>query len=121
MPDTIMLVDDDDIVRKLVSGALQRAGINVLEAPNGDAALEIATRHEGDIHALLTDVVMPGISGPQLAYILKRTRPNLKIILMSGHTADISVHGYGWTLIQKPFRIHHMVGRIQELLNDGAQ
>jgi two-component system cell cycle sensor histidine kinase/response regulator CckA len=121
MPDTIMLVDDDNIIRKLVSSALQRAGINVLEASSGYAALEIAISHEGDIHALLTDVVMPGMSGPQLAVMLKRARPNLKIILMSGHTAEISVNGYGWKLIQKPFRIHHMIGRIQELLNDGAQ
>src|SRR5260221_8167619 len=81
---TVLLVDDDEIVRKLVSSILQRAGFKVLEASNGPMALGVAAQYGSDIDVLLTDVIMPQMPGTQLAVSLKSSRPEVKLILMSG-------------------------------------
>jgi len=83
---TILLVEDEDAVRRLVSRVLRRAGYRVLEADDPREAIQIAARHEGRLQALVTDVVMPGMGGTELARTLVATYPHLKVLFMSGYT-----------------------------------
>jgi PAS domain S-box-containing protein len=83
--ETVLLVEDDDAVRELVITILQNAGYTVLSASNGESALELAAKHPGDVDLLLSDIVMPTISGVRLIPMLTAFRPNLRVILMSGH------------------------------------
>ena len=82
--ETILLVEDDDRVRALVSNMLKKNGYKVLLASAGDQALEIAARHQGRIHLLLTDVMMPGLSGRILSERLTAARPDTRVLFMSG-------------------------------------
>ena len=115
---TVLVVDDDEHIRKLVSSALQSAGFTVLVASHGQMAMQVADSYTGVIDVLLTDVIMPGITGPLLALTLKASRPHLKILLMSGHTAGLFVDGYGWPLIQKPFRTVEVIGQLRAVLGE---
>src|SRR2546427_11814499 len=85
----------------------ERYGYTVLEAPDGDTALQLAAKHHGPIHLLLTDVVMPGVSGRQLADRLVRLRPGIKVLYASGDTDDAIIHHGllepGIAYLQKPF------------------
>ncbi|MBI1878196.1 MAG: PAS domain S-box protein, partial [Chloroflexi bacterium] len=105
--ETILLVEDDIGVRGLVRQVLLRQGYTLLEAQNGQEALRLSAYYSGPIHLLLTDVVMPGISGKALARELAHTRPDLKILFMSGYTDEaIAHHGVldpGVAFLQKPF------------------
>jgi CheY-like chemotaxis protein len=92
--ETILLVDDDADVRELARRVLQWQGYTVLEAHDGPDALRLAASYAGPIHLLLTDVVMPGMSGTRVAEELARTRPSLGIIFMSGYTEEaMAAHG----------------------------
>ncbi len=92
--ETILLVEDDDRVRALVSNMLRKNGYTVLLASAGDQALEIAARHRGRIHLLLTDVVMPGLNGRILSERLMAARPDTRVLYMSGYSDDaILRHG----------------------------
>ena len=113
---TVLVVDDEDLVRKLLSSALQRAGFQVLEASSGYSAMAIADGYPNEIDVLLTDVIMPGIPGPELALTLRGSRPNLRIILMSG-TPNM-VDGQGFPLIQKPFRTCDVIGKFHDVLHE---
>ena len=86
--ETILLVEDDDRVRALVSNMLRKNGFTVLLASAGDQALEIAARHRGRIHLLLTDVLMPGLNGRMLSERLTATRPETRVLFMSGYSDD---------------------------------
>jgi DNA-binding NarL/FixJ family response regulator len=105
--ETILLIEDDEMVRKLVNEVLEGDGYRLLEAPNGVAALSICDQYEEPIHLLLTDVVMPEMSGRELANRLAAIRPEVKVLYMSGYTDDVIVrHGVldeGTEFIQKPF------------------
>ncbi|HMH75900.1 MAG TPA: response regulator, partial [Candidatus Udaeobacter sp.] len=83
---TILVVDDDPWVRVLARDVLAGEGYRVLEASDGQDAIRVAAEHPGPIHLLLTDVVMPQMSGPELAKRLVRSRPETKILCMSGYT-----------------------------------
>jgi CheY-like chemotaxis protein len=114
---TVLVVEDESELRKLATEVLGIAGYSVLSAGGPSAALEIARRHAGPIHLLLTDVVMPEMSGRDLADRLVQSRPALKILYMSGYTDDAIVHhgllDPGTVLLQKPFtpdRLTRMVG-----------
>jgi CheY-like chemotaxis protein len=105
--ETVLLVEDNDSVRELAAKALRRRGYVVYEARGGDEAIEWS-RSSGVIpHLLVTDVVMPGISGPNLAATLLQLHPGLRVLYMSGYTDDATaVHGNFWggvPLLQKPF------------------
>jgi PAS domain S-box-containing protein len=119
--ETVLLVEDDDRVRVLVSSMLRKHGYSVLIASQGDQALEIAARHHGRIHLLLTDVVMPGISGRVLAERLMMTRPDTRVLYMSGYSDDaILRHGVksaGTLFVQKPFSVEALAEKIRETLN----
>jgi hypothetical protein len=105
--ETVLLVDDNDAVRAIASRALRRYGYTVLEARNAEDALQLAATHAGPLHLLLTDVVMPGMSGQILARRLAEEHPGLKLIYMSGYAENaISRYGIleaGANLLQKPF------------------
>jgi two-component system, cell cycle sensor histidine kinase and response regulator CckA len=105
--ETILLVEDEAMMRPLVKGILQGRGYRVLVAQNAEEALTLAREHVGPIHLLLTDVVMPGVSGPDLAVRLAASRPEAVVLYMSGYTDDAIVHyglfKRGLNYIQKPF------------------
>jgi two-component system cell cycle sensor histidine kinase/response regulator CckA len=105
--ETVLLVEDENAVRMLTRKILERYGYSVLEAGDGEAALEMARNHSKTIHLLLTDVVMPDVSGPDLAVRVRQIRPDVKVLFMSGYTDDAVVrHGIladGVHFLQKPF------------------
>lgn len=118
--ETILLVEDDDRVRALISNMLRKNGFTVLLASAGDQALEIAARHRGRIHLLLTDVVMPGLNGRILSEKLTLTRPETVVLYMSGYSDDdILRHGVKKAtahFIQKPFSVDALIHKIREAL-----
>jgi len=105
--ETILLAEDEEMVRQLAHEVLVAYGYKVLDAANGGAALLICERYEGTIDLLLTDVVMPEMSGPQLAERLRQIRPDMKVLFMSGYTDNAIVHqgvlDQNENFIQKPF------------------
>jgi CheY-like chemotaxis protein len=115
---TILLVEDDDDVRSLISETLAAKGYKVLEAGNGEMALAMSASVTQDIHLLITDVIMPRMGGRELAERLCRQRPDLRVIFMSGY-ADDALHGAledrpGLAFLEKPFtsaRLTSMVSR----------
>ena len=119
--ETILLVEDDEMVRKLVNEVLDNEGYRPLEAANGVAALSICAQYEEPIHLLLTDVVMPEMSGRELANRLAAVRPELKVLYMSGYTDDVIVHhgvlDEGTEFIQKPFTPDVLARKIREVLD----
>ena len=119
--ETILLVEDDEMVRKLVNKVLDNEGYRLLEAANGVAALSICAQYEEPIHLLLTDVVMPEMSGRELANRLAAVRPELKVLYMSGYTDDVIVHhgvlDEGTEFIQKPFTPDVLARKIREVLD----
>ena len=118
--ETILLAEDEEIVRLLARELLQRLGYHVLEARSGMAALEIAGRHKGPIHLLLTDVVMPRMSGRELAQALAGSHPETRVLYMSGYTGEAIVrHGVvepGVAFLQKPFAPGTLARRIRQIL-----
>ena len=123
--ETILLVEDDDRVRALVSNMLRKNGFTVLLASAGDQALEIAARHRGRIHLLLTDVVMPGLNGRLLSEKLTLTRPDTRVLYMSGYSDDdILRHGVKKAaahFIQKPFSVDALIHKVRETLGGAMQ
>ena len=117
----ILLAEDEDVVRKLARQVLEMFGYQVLEAPNGGAALLICERHEAPIHLLITDVVMPEMSGPELTDRLTQLRPDLKVLYMSGYTDNAVIHkgvlDEGTNFIQKPFTPAALARTVREVLN----
>jgi len=120
--ETILLVEDDTGVRELVRQILPKLGYNVLEAKNGQEALQLIAHYAGPIHLLLTDVVMPGLNGKALAEELARTRPELKILFMSGYTDEaIAHHGVlapGEAFLQKPFSPVILARKMRSVLDN---
>lgn len=119
--ETILLVEDEDAVRAVARESLRRRGYKVLEANNAEAALAAAAGFEGHIALLLTDVVMPGLSGRALADRLATQRPATRVLYMSGYTDDAIVqHGVlepGLSFLQKPFTPDVLAQRVREVLD----
>jgi nitrogen-specific signal transduction histidine kinase len=118
--ETILVVEDEPEVRIAVRDALRLSGYAVLEASHGGEALRISASHQGPIHLLLTDVVMPGMSGPELAQRLQSRRPALQVLYMSGYPDDvIAPHGAlgsATTILQKPFTPDMVARQVREIL-----
>jgi PAS domain S-box-containing protein len=118
---TILLVEDEEKVRRLAERILAENGYRVLTAADGQGALEFAKSHGGPIDLLLTDVVMPRLSGPQLAQELRALRPQLRALFMSGYTGEvISRHGAveeGVALIEKPFDAKGLLHAVSNVLH----
>jgi PAS domain S-box-containing protein len=121
--ETILLVEDDDQVRVVARGILQRSGYYVIEARNAGEALLHSEKHPSTIHLLLSDVVMPQMSGPELAKRLASARPDMRVLCMSGYTDDSIVrHGVleaQIAYLQKPITPEALTTRVREVL-DGA-
>jgi PAS domain S-box-containing protein len=121
--ETVLLVEDEAALRDLTSSVLQACGYTVLEAKNGGEALDISQHHEGQIHLLLTDVVMPGISGRVLADQLLQLRPQIKVVYMSGYTGQtVGAHGIldpGSLFLQKPFTREALGLKLRSALDEG--
>jgi PAS domain S-box-containing protein len=119
--ETVLLVEDAPSVRAVARQILERYGYTVIEAPGGPAALDIAVRHPGTIHLLLTDVVMPEMSGRQVADRLVALRPQLRVLFISGYTDDSIVrHGVleaGIAYLQKPFTPEGLARKVREVLD----
>jgi CheY-like chemotaxis protein len=119
--ETVLLVEDEDAVRALAREVLRRNGYVVLEARHGVDALAAAERHHGAIHLLVTDVVMPHMSGRELAQRLTALRPQIRILFMSGYTdhallpEDLTP---GAEFMQKPFTPDTLARRIRRILDD---
>jgi two-component system cell cycle sensor histidine kinase/response regulator CckA len=118
--ETILLVEDEKGVRELAREYLEMSGYTVIEAEDGHTALELASMHAGTIHLLMTDVVMPGISGRELAERVKRLRPKINVLYMSGYTDQAVVHhgilDMDAVLLQKPFTLATLSSKLREIL-----
>ena len=117
---TVLLVEDEDSVRRLMHNYLEREGYQLLEACDGEEAELIADTHEGPIHILVTDVVMPGMSGTRLAQRLKVRRPEMKVLFVSGYARD--QYDADWALgegaehLIKPFLAPELLHRVRGLI-----
>jgi len=120
---TVLLVEDEESVRELVRDRLRKSGYTVLEAKNGAQALEISENHSGRIHLMITDVVMPGMSGRELAQRLWARQPHLQVLFMSGYTdnAMLGVLEVGTAFLQKPFSAQDLASKLRELLEGSAR
>jgi PAS domain S-box-containing protein len=115
---TILLAEDEPLLRELGETILSQAGYTVLTAPNGDALRKLIAEHPGNVDLLLTDVVMPDISGPELVQLGKARWPMVKILYMSGYADDeLQDLGRDSSFIQKPFTPAELMAKIAEILN----
>ena len=116
--ETILVVDDIEAVLHLCVSILKRANFVVLEATSGDDAIKLAAEYDGKIDLLLSDVKMPGMSGPDLGETLKKVRPDMHVMFMSGYAGgDLLVLNYGWAFIEKPFVPTKLVEMINVVLH----
>jgi PAS domain S-box-containing protein len=119
--ETVLLVEDEELVRDLVRELLEVCGYRVLEAADGEAAIELFEREQLQVDLLITDLVMPRIGGRQLAERLRALRPEIKILYMSGYTDDIIIHrgvmSESAAFIQKPFTLDDLARRVREILD----
>ena len=119
--ETILLVEDEDSVRSMVSKVLQSKGYTVLEASHGQEALKISEGHQGQIHLMVTDVVMPQMSGRELAEKLAPFRPEMGVLYMSGYPDKAIIHHgvleAGTAFLQKPFTLNALEWKVREVLD----
>ena len=122
--ETILLVEDQLGVRRAARRILRRAGYQVFEAAHAEDALALATAYPGRLDVLLTDVVMPGMSGPQLAEKILEHRPDTKVLYMSGYAEDVdevrAAIERGQTFLPKPFTPERLLTRLREALGEGV-
>jgi CheY-like chemotaxis protein len=122
--ETVLLTEDEDEVRWLTKDILEMNGYTVLEASSGTEALRLSKSYAGEIHLLLTDVVMPGGGGGELARQIKSERPGIKILFMSGYPDDAMVrHGVldaDAAFIQKPFGLESMARKVRDVLDSDS-
>lgn len=120
--ETILVVDDDVAVLWVVVKILQSAQFHTLHASSAEHAVELAASYDGIIHLLLSDVDMPRMNGPALGEALKKVRPDLHVMLMSGLAeGNLLVLNYGWAFIQKPFIPKVLVKMVKEVLGQPDQ
>jgi two-component system, cell cycle sensor histidine kinase and response regulator CckA len=119
--ETILLVEDEANLRRLARQSLENQGYSVLEATDGAAAIQLSNAHPGPIHLLLTDVIMPGMNGRELALRISSLRPETKVLYMSGYTENAIGHNgtldAGVSLLQKPFTLPALKAKVREVLD----
>ncbi|HEY3961340.1 MAG TPA: response regulator, partial [Gaiellaceae bacterium] len=119
--ETVLLVEDETVVRQLVAEILETSGYTVLQAADGASAIEVLRRHSGKVALLLTDVVMPGMSGREVARAVTAMRPGTPVLYMSGYTdSTIDQHGVlepGVLFLQKPFSAEELTHTIRAILD----
>ena len=119
---TILVVDDEPEVRKLVGAMVSRYGFGVLTADTGDHAITLFKKKIDEIDLLLTDVVAPGMSGPMLADKLAELKPGLKVLFMSGYDNTKLVQHYvvekGYELLPKPFTLEELGRKVEQVLGE---
>ena len=122
--ETVLVVEDEEVIRKLVRKVLTANGYTVLVAANGRDAEQVAGQHDGAIHLLVTDVVMPGMNGREVAQRLAGTRAGIKVLYLSGYTDDAIVHHGvlepGVAFLQKPFTPAVLGRKVREVLDRPA-
>lgn len=118
--ETILLVEDEESVRQLVRDTLTTKGYKVLEAEGGEAGVSLSARHAGKIHLVITDVVMPGVGGPEMVKQLSLSRPEMKVLYLSGYTEDSIINDgsieSGTAFLQKPFSLQNLSRKVREVL-----
>jgi len=123
--ETVLLVEDEESVRELVRETLDAKGYKVLEAENGETALRLASQHSDSVDILITDVVMPGMSGRELSARLCASHPQTKVLYLSGYTEDAIVHegvlDPGTAFLQKPFTLQALARKVREVLGRPRQ
>ncbi|HSL92955.1 MAG TPA: response regulator, partial [Candidatus Limnocylindrales bacterium] len=119
--ETVLVVEDQDEVRNLVEEILCTQGYTVLKASNGDEALRLGKGRKKAIHLLLTDMVMPGMNGKELAERMLERYPRMKVILMSGYTEDGLIQWgtiiQGMDFLKKPFRVETLIQQVRKVLD----
>jgi CheY-like chemotaxis protein len=117
----VLLTEDEEQVRQMIRMILEMGGYRVLEAASGEEALTLFKQHEGQIDLIMTDVVMPQMSGRELAQSLEILHPGIKVLYMSGYTDDAIVrHGLldeEIAFLQKPFTPDALLRKVREVLN----
>lgn len=123
--ETVLVAEDEDAVRGYVAQVLNRAGYRVLEAADAGGALALSRSWEGPIHLLITDVVMPGMSGRDLATVVEREREGLRTLFISGYTGEDDVpadfHGPRRDFLAKPFSPHALTDQVRTMLDEAKE
>jgi len=122
--ETVLLVEDEDSVRELIRETLTAKGYKVIEAAHGEAGLAVAAAYSGKIDLVISDLVMPGLGGRAMVHELAKTRPESKVLFLSGYTEDaVSSEGVldgGTAFLQKPFTLQSLSRKVREVLGNSA-
>jgi two-component system cell cycle sensor histidine kinase/response regulator CckA len=122
--ETILLVEDEEAVRSFAARALKLRGYKVLEAAGGEEALDLVRRHTGDIHLLITDVVMPNMDGPTLVRAIRRLRPEIAVVFMSGYAEEAfrrhDENAAALHFLPKPFGLKQLAAKVKDVLSSAA-
>ena len=117
---TVLLVEDETPVRSFAARALSNKGYNVLEADSGETGLDVVAEHGNDIDIIVTDVVMPGMTGPDMIKQISAEHPDIKVIFISGYAEDAFVDTYGtereFDFLPKPFTLKQLASKVRETL-----
>ena len=123
--ETVLLVEDEPALRDLIKYALTGNGFTVLDVPGPADALALSRRHNGSLHLLLTDVIMPGMDGPALAKQVQEERPDIKILYMSGYATNFIMHDGvvdpGTNFLEKPFHPRTLLSKVREVLDGSSR
>jgi two-component system, cell cycle sensor histidine kinase and response regulator CckA len=123
--ETILVVEDQEAVRSLAKVVLTQYGYHVIEASDGEQAIAVANRLPGQIHLLLTDVILPGMNGKEVSDRLRELRPDVKVLFMSGYTADVIAHrgvlDGGVAFLHKPFSPEELAAQVRDVLAHSSE